>query len=122
MKNSKLNCFKRVIAILLLISCSALFSESSFSQQTDSWKDKSDELPGTDLTWMYVTLGVVAAGLAVLFIVNSGPDEPADKLGKSKDQSTYQAQKDSTTIEKTDTTITVKNEKKVDDTIERKRD
>lgn len=77
----------KLIATVLIVSCFLIFNTDSFSQESDKWHDQSDELDfGSDNTWLYVSLGVLAAGAITYFIITSSSSDD-DSSSSDKDSS-----------------------------------
>ncbi|MCB0728577.1 MAG: hypothetical protein R3A12_19385 [Ignavibacteria bacterium] len=88
MKNFTTSKIAKFIATFLIVSCFIIFNAECFSQQQDAWEDKSGELDyGSDNTWLYVGLGVLAAGAIVYFLItSSSDDESSDKDSSEKEK------------------------------------
>lgn len=62
-----------------------LASNECFSQNVDKWNDQSDDLPGSDNTWIYITVGVVAVAAIVYFVfIAPSNDKSKDKSSELK--------------------------------------
>lgn len=86
MKNLTNSIINKLFASFLIVTCFLIFNTDCFSQQHDAWDDKSDELDyGSDNTWLYVGLGVLAAGAVTYFIITSSSDD--DSSSSEKDSS-----------------------------------
>ena len=95
------------VSVVLLVSCFLLFNSDSFSQQTDRWHPQELET-GSNNTWLYAVLGVIAAGTIayLIFKPSSEKDKPgstkkeSDKDSYTKSDSAKKTEPDSTDIER----------------------
>lgn len=77
--------FFNLATFVLLISFWLLASNECFSQNVDKWNDQSDDLPGSDNTWIYITVGVVAVAAIVYFVfIAPSNDKSKDKSSELK--------------------------------------
>ena len=84
MKNFTTSKISKLIVSFLIVSCFLIFNADCFAQQ-NRWQDKTDELDyGSDNTWLYVGLGVLAAGAITYFIISSSSSDDDDSSNKSK--------------------------------------
>lgn len=105
-------CFVRTISVILILTCTFLFTEIAICQQVDTWEDQTDELPGTgnDTPWIIAGVGV-ALGLATWLIFFNGSDDKNEKPKsvKTSDEKKNVA-KDSTSKSSLDTTVIKRND------------
>jgi predicted permease len=103
MLNNLLSKLSKPVALVLLISCFVFFNSNCYSQQTDSW-DTSNQVGNDDAsyTWLYITLGVLAAGAITYFIVK--PSSTDDSSAQNKKEPKDTGVKTDSTKSKTDTT------------------
>lgn len=104
--------FLKSISIVLLFTCSLLFSEISIGQQVDRWHDQSDELPGTGSDSGWIIAGVALAGIAVaswLIFFNGSDNKNKPKSIKTSEQK-KKIVNDSTSKTNSDTTSLKKND------------
>ena len=91
------------VSLILVFSSLFLFSRDVFSQSASRWKQQELEF-GSDNTWLYITLGVLAAGTITYLIINSSSSDDSSGEKKKKSENKANSKSDSTKIEKTDTT------------------
>ena len=69
------------VSVVLLVSCFLLFNSDSFSQQTDRWHPQELET-GSNNTWLYAVLGVIAAGTIAYLIFKPSSERTSPSAQK----------------------------------------